>query len=283
MPIDLTAMLTQLQPSAMIAARVGIVLVATVIVAKLFDRVIEHRFRRITREMDVSRTSSLLLRRLSKAAIYIVGVAFAIYTVPGLRQLSYALLASAGFIGIVIGFAAQQAFSNIIAGIFIALFRPFRVGDKIEAQTHYGTVEDITLRQTIINKPSNERVIVPNAKILDDYIINYSIREEKSRYPVTFGISYGSSIDRAKDIMLEEADSHELTETGESEVIVKDLAESAVVLELRIWAHDRGEAWQAGQELRETIKKRFDREDITIPFPQRTLSYLKEGARTPSS
>lgn len=269
-------LLPHLQPPVSTAARVGTVLVATFIVAKLFDRVIEHRFHSITREMDVSRTSSLLLRRLSKAAIYMIGIAFAIYTVPGLRQLSYALLASAGFIGIVIGFAAQQAFSNIIAGIFIAIFRPFRVGDKIEAQAHYGTVEDITLRQTIINKPSNERVIVPNAKILDDYIINYSIRDEKSRYPVTFGISYGDSIDEAKEIMLEEADQHELTETGESEVIVKELAESAVLLELRIWAHDRGEAWQAGQELRETIKKRFDREDITIPFPQRTISHLAD-------
>ncbi len=255
--------------------RVLLVLAATYLVAKIFDLFIGHRFSEISRKMDVSRTSYRLLRRLLKAGIYVLGLGMAVYTVPQLRQLSYALFASAGFIGIVIGFAAQQAFSNIIAGIFIAIFTPFRVGDRIETQSHYGSVEDITLRQTIINTPSNERVIVPNAKILDDYIINYSITEEKSRYEIQVMISYRDDIDRARDIMLEEAEAHDVTAEGESEVIVKELDESGVVLELRVWADDRPSAWRAGQDLKETIKKRFDSEEITIPFPQRTVSYLE--------
>lgn len=262
-----------------VAVRVVLVLLGTWVAARLFDRVMRHRFAAAHESMDISQTSSRLLLRLADAAIYIIGVGVAVYTVPQLRQLSFALFASASVIGIVIGFAAQEALGNIIAGIFIAIFRPFRVSDRIETQQHYGTVEDITLRQTVITTPSNERVIVPNAKILDDYIINYSITEEKSRYEIQIGIAYQEDIDQAREIMLEEAEDHELTETGESEVIVKDLSDSAVVMELRIWAEDRVDAWRAGQELREQVKKRFDDEGVTIPFPQRTVSYLDDEQR----
>jgi small-conductance mechanosensitive channel len=216
------------------------------------------------------------------AGIYILGAALLVHTIPGLRRISYALFASAGFLGIVVGFAAQEAFSNIISGIFIAIFNPFRVGDKIEASAQYGTVEDITLRHTVIKTPDNERVIVPNTKIVNDNIKNYSIIDEKSRYRVDIPISYRDDIDRAKEIILEEADAHELTKKGESTVITKNLADSGVILELRLWSHDRADAWQAGTDLRETIKKRFDEEDITIPFPQRTIHY-GDGARTDSS
>ncbi|MDY6761740.1 MAG: mechanosensitive ion channel family protein [Candidatus Nanohaloarchaea archaeon] len=262
-----------------VAVRVVLVLLGTWVAARLFDRVMRHRFAAAHESMDISQTSSRLLLRLADAAIYIIGVGVAVYTVPQLRQLSFALFASASVIGIVIGFAAQEALGNIIAGIFIAIFRPFRVSDRIETQDHYGKVEDITLRQTVITTPSNERVIVPNAKILDDYIINYSITEEKSRYEIQIGIAYQEDIDQAREIMLEEAEDHELTETGESEVIVKDLSDSAVVMELRIWAEDRVDAWRAGQELREQVKKRFDDEGVTIPFPQRTVSYLDDEQR----
>lgn len=258
-------------------ARILLILLATWMVAKVFDRVLERRFRSASRRMDMGKTSYSIVKRLMNVGIYILGLGVAVYTVPQLRQLSFALFASAGFIGIVIGFAAQAALSNIIAGIFIAVFQPFRVDDRIETQTHYGTVEDITLRQTVINTPSNERVIVPNAKILDDYIINYSIGDEKSRYSVKIGIAYREDIDLAREIMLEEAEDHDTVIDGESQVIVSELADSAVVLELRIWAATRPDVWQAGQDLRESIKKRFDAEGITIPFPQRTVSYLEDG------
>lgn len=256
--------------------QVLLILTATVVAAKLFDRLVAHRFNRLTSEMDVGTTSSRLLRRLAAVGIYVAGIGAAVYTVPSLRGLSTALFASTAVLGIVIGFAAQQSVANIIAGILIAMSEPFRVGDKIETQTHYGTVEDITLRQTLIQTPSNERVVVPNAKILDDYIINYSLREEKSRFPIQVQIAYWNDIDTAKEIMLEEADDHQLTKKGESQVIVKDLADSGVVLELRIWSHDRADAWQAGQDLRERIKERFDEEGITIPFPQRTMSDMND-------
>lgn len=257
--------------TAAMTVRIVLILAGTVAVVRIFDRMLAHRFRRASRHVEMEETSYRLLRRLVNVGIYILGIGVAVYTVPQLRQLSYALFASAGFIGIVVGFAAQEALGNIIAGIFIVLFDPFEVDNNIETQQHYGTVEDITLRQTIIRTPSNERVVVPNAKILDDYIINYSKDETRSRYEVQFAVSYDEDVDAVREIMLEAADGHELTETGESEVILKDLDDSAMILELRIWAEDRPTVWRAGQELREGIKKRFDEEGVTIPFPQRTI------------
>ncbi|MDY6789091.1 MAG: mechanosensitive ion channel family protein [Candidatus Nanohaloarchaea archaeon] len=263
-------------PGLAVAVKVVTVLIATYIAVKIFDEVLRRHFRRVSRQMDLEKTSYVLVRRLIRATIYIIGVSSAIYMIPSLRQLSVALFASAGFAGIIIGFAAREAFSNIISGIFIAIFQPFSVGDNIEIENYYGTVEDITLRQTLLKTPSNERVVFPNNTMLNSNLMNYSLREEKSRYEVRFMISYDSDIDRAKDIILEEAEEHELTEHGESSVIVKDLADSGVVLELRIWAGDRGNAWSAGQDLRESVKKRFDQEGIRIPFPQRTISYLED-------
>lgn len=254
-----------------------IVLLATYIAARLARHLLDRYFTRLAGN-TVTETSYRLIRRLMVGGIYIVGIAVAVYMLPGLRQLSLALLASAGFFGIVLGLAAQSAFSNVISGVFLAVFQPFRIGDLVETQQHYGWVEDITLRHTVIKTPANERVVVPNATISDEYIINYSIRESKCRYDVQAGIAYGSNIDTARQIMLDAADEHENTHTGESEVIVKDLQDSSVQLELRIWGDDRLQAWRAGQDVRETIKKRFDAaEGVTIPFPQRTISYLHEN------
>lgn len=267
----LPTLLQGYEPQLINAAQVLVVLFGTYLVSRVADRFLDRRFRHITGTMDVSKTSSVLLRRLTRVSIWLVGIGVAIYTVPRLRSLSTAMFASAGFLSIVVGFAAKDALGNVVSGIFIALFEPFRVGDKIESRTQYGTVEDITLRHTVLKSPSNERIIMPNSSILNDDIKNYSIIDEKSRYSVPVNISYSDDIGEARDIILDIADTHELTETGESTVIASDLGDNGVTLDLRIWGHDRGEVWQAGQDIREQIKERFEEEGITIPFPQRTI------------
>lgn len=254
-----------------LAVRMVLILAATIIIARIFDSMLERRFRQLSRRADVSKTSYTLLRRIVNVGIYLIGIGAAIYVVPQLRQLSLALFASAGFLGIVVGLAAQNAFSNVISGVFLVIFQPFRVGDRIETKNHSGTVEDITLRHTVIKTPANERVVVPNTQISDDYIVNYTIRDAKARFSVDFGISYDSDIDAAREIIQETAADHERTYGDETEVFVTELADSAVVLRMNIWAADRGEAWQAAQDLREQVKKQFDEEGIDIPFPQRDI------------
>ena len=258
--------------------KILLILVLTHIFAKLFDRFIENKFMKVSKRMEVKKTSSVLLKKLIKAGIYIVGISLAVYTVPSLRQISITLFASAGFIGIVVGFAAQQTLSNIVAGIFIAGFEPFRVGDNLTTREHYGTVEDITLRHTVIVKPDNDRVIIPNSMIVDDYIINHSIKNEVSRFEIKVGISYRDDIDRARELIQDELKENEKAMEGKSSILVSDLSDSAVVLKVFIWGKNRGDAWTAAQELRESIKKRFDREGIIIPYPQRTV-YIEEDRK----
>jgi len=273
---SISAAIQQYNGSLILGLKVAAVLLATYLFRQLFDNALKRRFKNITKQMDINKTSYTVMSKLTGVGIYLLGIGIAIYMVPSLRRLSIGIMASAGFLGIVIGFAAQEAMSNIISGVFIAIFTPFRVGDTINANAQYGTVEDITLRHTVIKTPDNERVIVPNTKILSNDIVNYSIIDEKSRFHVEIPISYRDDIDEAKDIILDEADNHPLTQKDESTVITKNLGDSGVILELRLWSHDRGDAWQAGQDIRESVKKRFDEADITIPFPQRTVSYLDE-------
>jgi len=273
----LPSILQGYEPQLVNLAEVITILAVTALISRMAGKLLDRRFRKLTTHMEVSQTSSVLLRRLMKVSIWLVGIGVAVYTVPSLRSLSTALFASAGFLSIVVGVAAKDALGNMVSGIFIALFEPFRVGDKIESGTQYGTVEDITLRHTVLKSPSNERIIMPNSSILNDDIKNYTIIDEASRYSVPVTIAYHDDIKEAREHIIDLADAHELTETGESEVIVSDLGDSGVTLELRIWGHDRGAVWQAGQDIREQIKERFDDEDITIPFPQRTLSHLDEN------
>jgi small conductance mechanosensitive channel len=134
-----------------------------------------------------------------------------VYAIPSLRTLAKSLLAGAGIVAVAIGFASQAALSNIIAGVFIVIFKPFRVKDRVTVKdTINGVIEDITLRHTVIRNFQNRRVIIPNSMISEEIIVNSDIIESKICKWIEIGISYGSDIDLAKSIMAEEAQNHPL-------------------------------------------------------------------------
>jgi small-conductance mechanosensitive channel len=217
--------------------------------------------------------------------------------IPGMSGIWVSLFASAGVIAIVVGFAAQQVFSNVISGVFIAVFKPFRVGDRITVKGEYGTVEDITLRHTVIRTWKNEYVIIPNAKIGEENITNYSIKDPTIVGTLDIGISYDSDIDKARKIMLEEALKHEdtlknsrgadsdfLKREEKARVRLTELTDSSQKMVLYFWAADKPTEMKIKYALTEAIKKRFDREGIEIPFPYRTIVYKsdleKQGKKT---
>jgi small-conductance mechanosensitive channel len=188
-----------------------------------------------------------------------------------------------------VGFAAQQVFSNVISGIFIAVFKPFRVGDNISVNGERGTVDDITLRHTVIKTWKNEYEIIPNSKISEENIINYSIKDPTVVGTVEIGISYDSDIDKARKIMVEEAEKNEgtlknsrgadmnlLKRSETAKVRVTELGDYAVKMKIYFWAADKDNEIKIRYDLNEAIKKRFDREGIEIPFPYRTLVYKKD-------
>ncbi len=258
------------------------IIAATVLIAFLANRFFLRLIRRSTEEMKNDPTNYQFLRHVINALIYMVGFGIAIYMMPGLRALANSLLAGAGILAVAVGFASQHALSNIISGMFIVVFKPFRVNDRLRIRELNGIVEDITLRHTVIRDFENKRILIPNALISDEIIINSDFVEDKLCKWIDIGISYDSDIDQAKEIIRDEVMKHPLhvdprTEeqlnNGDPEVPVRviSLGEYSVNIRAWAWAKDSPDAFVLSCDLYESIKKRFDREGIEIPFPYRTL------------
>lgn len=264
------------------------IIIATFLVAFLVNRFFKRIIRRSTADMRNDPTNYLFLRHTISALIYIVGFSTAIYMMPNLRALASSLLAGAGILAVAVGFASQQALSNIISGIFIVLFKPFRVNDRLKIRELNGIVEDITLRHTVIRDFENKRILIPNSVISDEIIVNSDFIEDKICKWIEIGISYDSDIDKAKKIMEEEVLNHPLhidprtplqVEQGEPEVPVRvlSLGDSSVNLRAWAWAKDSPDGFVLSCDLYESIKKRFDIEGVEIPFPHRTLVHKNKA------
>jgi len=261
-------------------------LVFTFILAYIVRRGFDRLLKELNSQEGVDATNYSFLRYIAVAIVYIIGFMMAIYAVPALRTIGSTLLAGAGVLALAFSFASQQALSNVISGLFIVIFKPFRIKDRLHLVTKggiEGVVEDITLRHTVIRNLENRRIIVPNSVISDEVIINSDYGDGFICKKIEVGISYESSIDKAKAIIQEEAIKHPLQldrrtalelENGDPEVVVRvaNLGESSVDLRAWVWAKNQKEATILLCELLETIKKRFDKDGISIPYPHRTIT-----------
>jgi small-conductance mechanosensitive channel len=180
----------------------------TVFVARNVNRLLESYLKQMNSKLHMDITTLRMFRHITVATIYFIGIIAVIFSIPSLQNLSIALFTGAGIAGIVIGFAAQSTLSNIIAGISLAMFRPFRVGDRLDIMNEYGKVADLNLRHTVIITWDNRRLIIPNSKISNEAIINWTIEDPAIIWSIDVGISYDADIDKARKIMIEEARRH---------------------------------------------------------------------------
>lgn len=260
----------------------GAIILVTIIIALITNKFFKRLIAKSTEELQNDPTNYVFLRRVIISLIYIIGFSIAIYIMPSLRALAKSLLAGAGILAVAVGFASQHALSNIISGVFIIIFKPFRINDRIRLRELNGVIEDVTLRHTVIRDFENRRIIIPNSLISGEIITNSNFGEDSICKFIEIGIGYSSDITRAKEIVREEILNHPLHVDLRTEKQIQDgeilapvrvmrLAESAVIL--RGWAWTRGakDAFQLECDLLESIKSRFDKEDIEIPFPHRTL------------
>ncbi len=264
----------------------ALTLVATIALHRIVIHLINRQLYKSNKKVKIDNTQFTVLKHVVSAIIYVAGIAVAISFIPSLHTVAVSLFAGAGVVAVVIGFAAQQAFANIISGIFIAIFKPFRVGDTIKFSNHLGVVEDITLRHTVIRNFENKRFIAPNSILSNEVLENYHFGDEKICNYVEIGISYDSDIDKAMDIMREEVESHELNidyrskediRAGQPRTLVKliSFGDSSVNLRAWAWAKNPSDAFILGCDVRKSIKERFDRENIEIPFPYRNVVMKK--------
>jgi len=183
---------------------------------------------------------------------------------------SSSLVAMVGAAGLAVGLALQGSLANFAGGVLILLFKPFRVGDYISAQGVDGTVKEINIFTTKVNTFGNQVAIIPNGKLSNENIINFNA-ESTRRDKIEVGISYGSDIRKAKEILLDICQEDvRILPTPAPEVYVAELADSSVNLSLRFWANN-ADFWAAHFHVMETLKARFDAAGIEIPFPQRDV------------
>jgi len=196
-----------------------------------------------------------------------------IVIIAALNQLGVqttSFIAIIGAAGLAVGLALQKSLANFAAGVLMILFHPFKVGDYIEGGGMAGTVEEMSIFTTVLKSPDNKVIIVPNAKIMGDNIINYSA-EDTRRLDLVFGVSYNDDLKKVKKVLNDilENDTRILKDPA-PKVAVLELADSSVNFAVRPWV-PTGEYWNVFFDLKETIKERFDAENISIPFPQQDV------------
>ncbi|MBD98765.1 MAG: mechanosensitive ion channel protein MscS [Verrucomicrobia bacterium] len=262
-----------------------VIVLIVVVLSKISRRALKRHFEKSDHLGTKDQTNYLFLKNGVNFIFFILGTILVFYTVPSLRALGLTLFAGAGIFAAIIGFASQQAFSNIIGGIFIVIFKPFRVNDVIKVgDQEWGIVENITIRHTVIRSFRNQRYIIPNSTMSAETILNSSIDEAKTCMFLEMGISYDSDVELAMKIMREEGLKHPIcidnrtqneVEAGVPQIVTRliGFGDSSVNLRAYIWAADPINGFVMKTDLYKSIKKRFDAEGIEIPFPYRTIVY----------
>lgn len=266
---------------------IGIIL-AAIITTRAVRWLINKSFVTASDKLNIDPTRYKFFRNAASFIIWLVAIAAIVSLIPKLKTLAITLFAGAGILVAIVGFAAQEAFSNIISGVFIVIFKPFRVGDLIKVgELDYGVVEDITLRHTILINFENKRIIVPNSVIGNHTIINDNIEDSHVCKFIEVGISYDSSVDLATKIIQEEAVKHPNCFDNRNKKEIKQgmpivdvrlirFGDFSVDLRAYVWAKDSMLSYKMHSDINKAIKKRFDAEGIEIPFPYRTLVYKND-------
>jgi small conductance mechanosensitive channel len=186
-----------------------------------------------------------------------------------------------GAAGLAIGLALSGTLQNFAGGVVLLAIRPFRVGDQIKAQSFEGKVHAIGIFQTMLVTPDNLTVFIPNGELMNESIMNYSLQGTR-RADLIFGIGYGDSIDQAREVILRLiGEEPRILAEPAPIVIVKNLGESSVDLEARFWVQVT-DHFGVSNAIREAVKKAFDAEGISFPFPQREVLLIRPDKEQPA-
>ncbi|MDA0373964.1 MAG: mechanosensitive ion channel family protein [Planctomycetota bacterium] len=241
-----------------------LILVAARIVSGILGGLLSRALGQLSQTSDLLRS---FLVHTARRVVFLIGVVVALSQV-GIDVTPF--VAAIGAAGFVIGFALQGTLSNFAAGVMILIYRPYDIGDVVTAAGITGKVDSMTLVSTTIKTGDNQSIVVPNGSIWGGVITNITANPTR-RIDMTFGIGYRDDIGRAKQILQELCAQHELVLGDPAPVIeVSALGASSVDLICRPWAKT-GDYWTVFWDLTRQVKERFDREGISIPFPQQDV------------
>jgi len=263
------AMLPQIKEIFAIYGIRVIAALAIFIIGRWVAKGLRNLLRRIMKRNQVDKTLISFVCSL----VYVLLLAFVIIAAInklGIQTTSF--IAIIGAAGLAIGLALQGSLANFAAGVLMIIFRPFKVGDLIEGGGTAGTVEEIQIFATQLKSADNKTIIVPNSKILGGNIVNYSTKETR-RVDMTFGIGYDDDIDKSRSVIqgIISKDERVLKDPAPL-VVVSELADSSVNFTVRVWTKS-GDYWGVFFDTTEAVKKQFDAEEISIPFPQQDVHH----------
>lgn len=257
---------------------IGVLAVFTIVFATSTNLWFKKRVRnKIANNEDP--TSYKFLRYVVVFAIYFTGLVLSLLAFPSLRGVAQTALGGAGILALILGVASQEALANVVGGVFIISFKPFKIGDIVKiSDTMVGTVTDITLRHTIIRNFENKMIVIPNSIINKEKLINYNLNELKCCEFIEMGISYDSDVKLAKKIMREVCEKHPLIYDNRSlaeKMDEKPIVKTALTridestLNIRAWAWSKTfiDSFQLRCDVNESIKERFDAEGIDLAYP----------------
>ena len=248
----------------------GIKIVIAIVIF-LVGRMVAKWISQITQSTMIKKQVDPALQHFISSLVYyglMIFVIIAALSQVGIQTAS--LIAVVGAAGLAIGLALQGSLANFAAGFLILMFRPFKIGDYVEVAGVGGSVEKIMIFTTELKTPDNKKVIIPNGAITSDTITNYSANDTR-RVDLVFGIGYGDDIDKAKAVLRSVVDADErILKEPATNIAVHALADSSVNFVVRPWVKSV-DYWDVFFDMQETVKKRFDEEGISIPFPQRDV------------
>ena len=245
---------------------------AIFLIGKFLIKILVRGISRVMQKQGVDKTLETFICNLIRMSLMVVVVIAAIGAM-GVETTSF--IAIFGAAGLAVGLALQGSLSNFASGVLIILFRPYRVGDYIEAAGIVGSVEQVQILTTILKTGDNKQIIVPNSQIMDSIITNYSANDTR-RVDMVVGVSYNDDLDKVRKTLEEllAADERILLEPAPL-IAVSELADSSVNFIVRPWVNS---ADYSGVMfgMTEAIKKRFDKEGISFPFPQQDVHLYKQ-------
>ncbi|MGY8796515.1 MAG: mechanosensitive ion channel family protein [Woeseiales bacterium] len=252
----------------------GKLLVALIIfyVGRIVAKMLVKGIHKVMRAQEVDQILETFVCNLAYWMVMVFVIIAAISQI-GVQTTSF--IAVMGAAGLAVGLALQGSLSNFAAGVLIVVFRPYRVGDFVEVAGISGSVVQVQILSTILNTGDNKQIVVPNAQIMNSIITNYSANNTR-RVDMIISVSYDDNLDKVRNTLRElvNADSR-IMQDPECLIAVAELADSSVNFFVRPWVAS-SDYWAVKLDLTESIKKRFDQDGISFPFPQQDVHLYKQ-------
>ena len=258
-----------------------VIAIVIVVIFVLLARLAKYAFKKIFKKSHGTNMNLMMIgSNIAYLFVITMGVFIAL-SVMNLDKTVTSILAGAGVIGLALGFAFQDTASNFISGLFIAFRKPFNKGDFIETQDYLGTVRAINLRSTVIETVHGLEVIIPNKEVYQNAITNFTSTKRR-RVDISVGVSYADDLDLAEKLAIEAVkDIKNIDQDRDNPIsfIYNEFGDSSINFSIRIWLVESAQSTYlaARSEAIKNIKKSFDENGISIPFPIRTLDFGIQG------